>query len=140
LGLPARGINVGESPALKNEYKNLKTELWFKARQWLEARDCRLLDPDEKDKDGKPRWTEVERKALHALYSELVAVRAKPPESAGGFMVEKKSETKKRMGGRSPDYADAFILTMAAQSVVAQQGGWGSHWGKPMKRNAPRIR
>jgi hypothetical protein len=42
LKLPARGINVGESPAFKGQYMNLRAELWAKAKAWLEARDCKL--------------------------------------------------------------------------------------------------
>jgi hypothetical protein len=42
LGLPARGINVSESPAMGNTYRNLKAELWHKAKAWLESRDCTM--------------------------------------------------------------------------------------------------
>jgi phage terminase large subunit len=42
LGLPARGINVSEAPSLTEQYLNLRAELYFKAKDWLERRDCSL--------------------------------------------------------------------------------------------------
>jgi phage terminase large subunit len=42
LGLPARGINVSESAAMLSNYRNLRAELWGRAKAWLERRDCRL--------------------------------------------------------------------------------------------------
>jgi hypothetical protein len=42
LNLPVRGINVGESASANDKYRNLRSELWFKAREWLDARDCKL--------------------------------------------------------------------------------------------------
>ena len=47
LGLPARGVNVAESPSLGNRYQRLRDELWFKTREWFEARDCKIPDQDE---------------------------------------------------------------------------------------------
>src|SRR3990167_5026380 len=37
LDLPARGINVGESPAMREQFLNLRSELWFLAREWFQA-------------------------------------------------------------------------------------------------------
>ncbi len=42
LGLPARGINVAESPAMKGTYANLRAELWFKCKGWLANRDVKI--------------------------------------------------------------------------------------------------
>jgi phage terminase large subunit len=92
LGLPVRGINVGESPAVGDRYMRLRDELWFRAREWLDARDSRLADDD-------------------ALISELVGVKYKFA-SSGKIQVESKDEMKKR-GLDSPDLADAWCLTFA---------------------------
>lgn len=73
----------------------LRDELWFAAKEWFEARDCKM--PDDK-----------------ALISELVAPRFFI-ESTGKLRVEAKAETKKRIS-KSPDLADAFILTFALPS------------------------
>lgn len=92
LGLPVIGINVAESPSANERYMRLRDELWFKCREWFEARDTKLDDD--------------------ALVSELVGVKYKIT-SSGKLQVESKDEMKKR-GVRSPDLADAFCLTMAA--------------------------
>ena len=98
LGMPARGVNVAESPALGNRYQRLRDELWFKCREWFEARDCQVPDQDE-------------------LLHELTSLRFKIL-SSGKFKAEGKDEMKKR-GLRSPDLADALVLTFAAQAVRA---------------------
>jgi len=101
LGMPARGVNVAESPALGNRYQRLRDELWFKCREWFEARDCQMPDQDE-------------------LLHELTSLRFKIL-SSGKFKAEGKDEMKKR-GLRSPDLADAFVLTFAGQAVRAAGG------------------
>ena len=93
LGLPVRAVNVSESPSIDGRYMRLRDELWDKARQWFEARNCVLPKDD-------------------ALISELVAVKY-GFTSAGKLKVESKDELKKR-GFRSPDLADAFVMSFAA--------------------------
>ena len=107
LGLPARSVNVAESPALGNRYQRLRDELWFKAREWFEARDC------------------VMPQGCDELIHELTALRYKIL-SSGKFKAEGKDDMKKR-GLRSPDLADAFVLTFASQAVSASgvSSGWG---------------
>ena len=98
LGMPARGVNVAESPALGTRYQKLRDELWFRCREWFEARDCSMPDQEE-------------------LIHELVSARFNIL-SSGKFKAEGKDQMKKR-GLRSPDLADAFILTFASQAVRA---------------------
>ena len=119
LNLPARGINVSESPALGQTYRNLRAELWHKAKAWLEARDCKLP----KDED---------------LISELATVRYKFT-SNGKLQVESKDEIRKR-GLSSPDKADSFVLTFASDAATVQYGSsYQSQWAQPIKRNIPRL-
>ena len=92
LGLPVRGVNVGESPAIRERYMRLRDDLWWRARDWLLAADAKLADDD-------------------ALIAELTSPKYKLT-SAGKVQVESKDDMKKR-GLRSPDLADAFILTFA---------------------------
>lgn len=116
LNLPARGINVGETPAMREQYTNLKTELWFRTREWFSARDCNLAGDKE-------------------LGRELCAVNYEPPTSTGKTKVEAKAITKKRLG-HSPDRADAFVLTFAGDAVSALMGTTGSTaWNEPLKRD-----
>lgn len=92
LGLPVRGVNVAESPAAGERFMRLRDELWFKVRDWFRARECRIVKDDE-------------------LIAELTAPTY-AFTSSGKILVEPKDELKKR-GLRSPDLADAFILTFA---------------------------
>lgn len=108
LGLPVRGVNVSESPALKGTYMNLRAELWFKTREWLEERSCRIPKDD-------------------ALIDELAMVKYKI-SSSGKFQIESKEDIRKR-GGKSPDVAESLIMTMASTAATALtgysvKGGW----------------
>lgn len=114
LGLPAIGINVSESPAMKNAYVNLRAELWGKMKNWLEQRGCAIPKDDD-------------------LLAELTAPRYSF-NSSGRLRVESKDEMKKR-GLSSPDLADACILTLAGDAAVGIYGSnSGSSWSKPLKR------
>lgn len=117
LGLPVRGINVSEMPSMKGTYNNLRTELWFKAKAWLEARDCKMPKDD-------------------PLCGELVSVKYKVADSSGKVQAEAKDITKKRLR-RSPDLADAFVLTFASDAATAAGGGYSAAWGKALRRNVP---
>jgi hypothetical protein len=114
LGLPARGLNVSERAMAKQTYLNLRAELWFKCKAWLENMDVSLPKDD-------------------ALYSELVAPRYMFT-SSGKIQVESKDSMKKR-GVRSPDRADALCLALANDHTTMAYGVSSSgSWGKPLKR------
>lgn len=113
LKLPARGINVSESPSLGQTYANLRAELWNRTKGWLEGRSCRIPEDEQ-------------------LIAELSAVRY-AFTSSGKMQIESKERMKAR-GLPSPDLADALVLTMASEAAVALGlGGFG--WGKPIRRN-----
>ena len=101
FGPNIRGINVAESPALGQRFGRLRDELWFKAREWLEARDVNMPQDD-------------------ALISELSSVRFKYL-SSGKLKVESKDEMKRR-GQKSPDLADSFVLTFGGMASRASSG------------------
>jgi phage terminase large subunit len=125
IGLPARGINVSESPASVNAetYGNLRAELWFKARQWFEARDVKL-----------PASYKSVRSLADDLVGELTGVRYKYRPGSGKIAVESKDEMKKR-GRMSPDLADAFVLTFATDAIALAQGSYGStNWNSKISR------
>ena len=114
MGLPAVGINVSESPAMKTTYVNLRAELWGKMKNWLEQRNCTLPKDDD-------------------LLAEITAPRYSF-NSSGKLKIESKEEMKKR-GLASPDLADACILTLAGDAAVGIYGSsTGSSWSKPLKR------
>ena len=119
LSLPARGVNVSESPSMGETYRNLRAELWGKTKTWLEHRDCRLPN-DEK------------------LINELATVRYKFT-SNGKLQVESKDEIKKR-GLKSPDLADSLVLTFASMAATGLYGAsMKGSWRKPLKRNLQGI-
>jgi hypothetical protein len=92
LGLPVRGVNVGESPSSDGRFSRLRDELWWKAREWFDGRDVHIPE------DAR-------------LIGELTSVHYKL-ESNGKLRVEPKDMLKKR-GLKSPDVAEALILTFA---------------------------
>lgn len=92
LGLPVVGVNVAESASADDHYNRLRDELWFRGRKWLEKKHCKLF-PDE------------------TLIAEL-SLPKYSVTSSGKLKVEGKDELKKRYP-RSPDVADAFLLTFA---------------------------
>ena len=115
LGLPAIGINTSEAPALRQTYLNLRAELWFKLKSWLEARDCSIPANDD-------------------LLAELVAVKYKYT-STGKLQLESKSDMQKR-GLPSPDHGDAVCLTFAVEAATVMHGGsLSSNWNQPVRRN-----
>ena len=118
LDLPVIGINTGESASLSGQYKNLRCELWHRAKEWFEQRHCRI-----------PR----DERLMFELCSPRYSF-----ESSGKLRMETKEEMKRRIGHRgSPDFADSFVLTFAGQSAVI--AGSGSGWNKPIKRNISGI-
>jgi hypothetical protein len=101
LQLPVVGVNVAESASADDRYLRQRDELWFRARQWLEKKNCRLVEDE-------------------VLCAELCLPRYSY-QSNGKLKVESKDDMKKRMP-RSPDVADAFCLTFgdAAQHMNQQ--------------------
>lgn len=119
LGLPARGVNVSESAAMSEQYINLRAELWFKGAEWFGRKDCNLLGDE-------------------ALAAELVQPRFKYA-SNGKRQVESKDDMKKR-GVPSPNRADAFLLTLAGESVTASGSSSARQsWTQPLQRKIAGI-
>ena len=112
LELPVRGINVAESPSMKETYTNLRSELWFKTKAWLEDRSCKLPPNDQ-------------------LIAELTSIRYSFT-SSGKMKAEGKDEMRRR-GLSSPDLADALCLTMASDAATALSGA-ASNWRGAIRR------
>lgn len=114
LDLPARGLNVSERALQKETYLNLRAELWFKIKSWLEGMDVKLPKDD-------------------ALWAELAAPRYHFT-SSGKLQVESKEAMKKR-GVASPDRADAVALCLAnVHTTMAYGSSATSSWSKPLRR------
>jgi phage terminase large subunit len=117
LGLPVRGVNVAEAPSMGKSYINLRAELWFKMRGWLEQRGAKLPKDEQ-------------------LIAELTSIRYSFA-SSGKMKAESKDEMRRR-GLPSPDIADAVCLTLASDAITAL-GGATTHWAKPVRRGLKGI-
>src|SRR5690606_27695318 len=73
-------------------FMRLRDEMWWKGREYFEAKDCVIGDDE-------------------ALIGELCAVTY-DFSSNGKIVVESKKDMKKR-GIKSPNRADAFLLTLS---------------------------
>jgi len=112
LNLPVYGINVAETEAINSDsprnekgepmrqYARMRDELWFKCRDWLEAKDCKILDDEE---------------TIAELSTPTYSIL-----SNGLLKVEGKDEMKKR-GVKSPNRADAWNLTFADTAAAAKK-------------------
>lgn len=105
-GLPARGINIQELPALQSvdKYKDLRTELWFKAREWFTRRDCKIPQKYAKHEPGEDFIKELTTETY---------------DFAGG---KGKLHACPKDKLHSPDLADAFVLTFAQDAMVLASG------------------
>ena len=108
-----RGVNVGEAAASRENCARLRDELWFKGREWFQDRACSMPKDD-------------------ALIAELTSPTY-AFTSTGKMVVESKADMKK-LGLRSPDLADAFLLTFACgerprerhRRQLRRRSGWAA--------------
>ena len=114
LKLPAFSINVSESAALEDKYKNLKTELWFKAADWFDKKDCSIAGD-------------------LATVEELVDFRFEFTPS-NQYMAETRKKLKAR-GVKSPNRASAFILTFASEAISMTDQAAATPWQEALRRD-----
>jgi phage terminase large subunit len=120
LDLPAVGVNVGESPSVMVKAVKLRDELWCLGRDWFMTQAVSIPDDSE---------------TIEELVSPLVWY-----QSNGNAKVESKDEMRARgvLGGKSPDGADAFLLTFARTSAVISGAMQGKSRKGPLKRQNTR--
>jgi hypothetical protein len=113
LGLPVVGVNVAEAESVRDNkdisFNRLRDELWWRGREWLEARDCRLADDDD---------------TIAELTTPTYTIL-----SNGRIQVERKDDLKRR-GVKSPNRADAWLLTFFEGGYPMQQS-WSSRINYP---------
>jgi hypothetical protein len=114
-GAPCRGINVAESPAFDggHRYRNLRTELWYRASEWFAQKMCSIPNDPQ-------------------LIQELSWPLAQFSSDGTKLQVEPKDQTKKLHKGKSPDVADAFVLTFASHAASIVNG---PVQGEALRRN-----
>lgn len=125
------GINVSETASIHDKFSRLRDELWWRARSWFEKMDVSmrqdveqrskwLLEPGEgneyplDDPDNRmARKSPITDELRDVLFSFL---------PNGKIKLEPKQDTKERLG-RSPDGADAFVLTFADYDTLLETAG-----------------
>lgn len=85
-------VNAGSSPLEGKKYYNKRSEMWALCKEWLLDEPCQIPDSD-------------------SLHADLCGIRYRV-DSNSRLVMEQKAEMKKR-GIRSPDEADALMLTFA---------------------------
>lgn len=107
LGYEVIPFNGGEKAYNSLRYKNRRTEAYWEAREMMEEG---LIDIEAEDED---------------LQAELMEVHFKN-NSTGQLQIEPKEDIQQRLG-RSPDRADAFVMSL-------QQQASAQHSGSPTKQ------
>lgn len=113
LDLPVIPVNVSEAAAMSERYMRLRAELWYKCREWFEAYDKTI--PSQLPK-------------LTQLVEELSSVEQKIM-SSGKVDIESKDQMKRR-GMKSPNLADALILTFAKEGAIGAGMYSNNTWAK----------
>lgn len=90
-------VAFGSNAMEHNRFENIRAEMYFKARDWLLSGGA---IPD-----------------IPEFKSELSAVEYKFSDKTSRIMLKPKKEIKEKLG-RSPDLADAFVLTFARPLYV----------------------
>jgi len=108
LGVSYLAVNPGTKAEDEESYKNMKAEMWFNAQQFF--RDDLISLPDDD-------------KLIEDLAAHTYTLNSK-----GQIIIEKKKTVRKKLGGRSPDQGDAFVL-----------GLWGLTKAVPMEEGEEHI-
>lgn len=117
IGLPIRGVNVGEAPPRGEQarYQNLRAWLWWQMREWFMSQGVYIPKEDS-----------------DLLISELTDVHY-ALTSSGKIAIEGKKEMLER-GVPSPDRADSLMLTFAGSIVTSDE------WEAQRRKMKPRGR
>jgi hypothetical protein len=101
LHYPVIPFNGGERAHNPMKYKNRRSESYWEAREMFEEG---LIDLEELDED---------------LQAELLEMHFKP-NSTGQIQIESKEDITQRLG-RSPDRADAFVMSLQKTAILRVQ-------------------
>lgn len=107
VGIPAYCVNVAETPPVGDKFMRQRDELWWRGREWFRSLTVKIPNDDR-------------------LMGEL-SMPTYSFTSGGKIKAESKDEVKKRTSrgagdpGKSPDIADAFLLTFAGGQMVPKR-------------------
>ncbi len=94
---------IANARSLDDKFFNLKTEMWWYARQLFENGKVRIIDDP-------------------VLIRQISTVQYKVRDSNGTLVTEPKDDVKKRIG-QSPDRADAFIMLLWGAKSMRDPAG-----------------
>lgn len=115
----ARGINVAEKANDEERFVNLRSEMWWAARESLDPKNPAAMKiPDDPH-----------------LIGDLLSIKWSV-DSAGRIKIEPKADTKKRLG-RSPDRGDAYALAVFESYLYHQRAG-AAHGAVPVIPRRPK--
>jgi hypothetical protein len=140
------GINVSESASIHDKFSRLRDELWWRARSWFEKMDCSMR----KDVEQRHSWLLDEGNEEAFFDDPDLRLSRKSPIidelrdvlfsylPNGKIKLEPKQDTKERLG-RSPDGADAFVLTFAESDMLLDsEGSRRDRYSKqPVRQGSP---
>ncbi len=117
LNIPTVAVNVSEAAPMGSTGLRLRDSLWVDVRDWFARKDVSI-----------PKDDRLIRDLLLPGYAFT---------SSGRLQVASKNQMRKDYG-RSPDYADALVLTFAGDAASALYGSTGptSPWNKPMPQTS----
>jgi len=97
FGLPVKDIKVSNKPTRQPErYRNLRDQIWWETKEWFATEDVQIPNHE-------------------TLIAELTSIQYNT--DSGKICIEAKKDLKKRMKGKSPDFADALCLTFAVSAT-----------------------
>lgn len=118
------GINVSETKSVDPKFARLRDQLWWRAREWFGQLTVSMAHDIERtryvklpgdNEDAIPAPVGGRRPITDELRDVLYSYLPN-----GKIKLEPKEDTKERLG-RSPDNADAFVLTFADQDLVREE-------------------
>lgn len=111
LGLPVIHVNVSETASMSDRYFNLRAEIAYLFREWLESREV-AVRAGELEEEFINQCVEIQEKEADMRRIQLEAKLAM-----------------KRRGVKSPNLYDAAALTFADGAPV-RIGNYDNSWGK----------
>lgn len=108
-------VPFGGKPLQEGRFANRRSEMWYGIREWIRSGGC------------LPDMTQLKQELSTPTYWY---------DAAGRIVLEPKDKIKERLGGKSPDIADAIALTFAAPVGLPDED---DRFLSPVEREMERI-
>ena len=108
-------VPFGGKPLQEGRFANRRSEMWYGIREWIRSGGC------------LPDMMQLKQELSTPTYWY---------DTAGRIVLEPKDKIKERLGGKSPDIADAIALTFAAPVGLPDED---DRYLSPVEREMERI-